>query len=332
MKIEKSCEKKKCEDVINKNLLTDEEKERKIRIEQLVSSEFIIYNSLIIMDKFFKFLDNKNLCVKKCVNPNHNHSINKDNSDDKNDCIMNDCYTCICTQPKCKGLWIITHKKTNISFAVGNECIHRFSKYLGDENEKFQEYYNAIKCSSCQCELFYNNNNLLYGTQNTNELFKDSDKNPYCFSCYKLRYINTQEVLDSFNDKNNIDEIVKYILREYKCKYCKVAMYFKTTSHHIANSFISNKDICKTCIEKEKYENERLILKNKLDEEIEKKLKEQIVEYQKIREQKKNDEIIQFKKNRIIRKPGFDNKDYNYTAQCKKCNMIYDYINSQNND
>ena len=74
---------KKCEDVINKNLLTDEEKERKIRIEQLVSSEFIIYNSLIIMDKFLKFLDNKNLCVKKCVNPNHNHCINKDNSDDE---------------------------------------------------------------------------------------------------------------------------------------------------------------------------------------------------------------------------------------------------------
>ncbi len=51
---------------------------------------------------------------------------------------MNDCYTCICTQPKCKGLWVITHKTTTVSFAVGNECIHRFSKKLGDANEDFE--------------------------------------------------------------------------------------------------------------------------------------------------------------------------------------------------
>ena len=123
---------KKCETAIKLNILTDEEKERKIRIEQLVSSEFTINNSLIIREKLLKFLDGNKLCVKRCVNSNHNHSINNEISDDEDDCIMADCYTCICTQPKCKGLWVITHKRTDISFAVGNECIHRFSKTLGD--------------------------------------------------------------------------------------------------------------------------------------------------------------------------------------------------------
>ena len=135
-----------------------------------------------------------------------------------------------------KGLSVIKHNKTNISFAVGSECIHRFSKILGDANEGFENYYNAIKCSTCQIQLLYDNKNILYGTQNTSDSFIDDNKNPYCFSCYKFRYINTPEVLKSFQDENDINEIVKYIKHVNKCKNCKVAMYFKTTSNHTANS------------------------------------------------------------------------------------------------
>ena len=274
----------KCEDTIKMNILTDEDKERKTRIEELVLSEFAISNSPIIRDKLLKFLDENNLCVERCVNPNHNHSINNDKSDDEDDCIMNDCYTCICTQPKCKGLWVITHKTTNVSFAVGNECIHRFSKKLGDANEDFESYYNAVKCSKCQVQLFSDNKNMLYGTQNTSDSFVDDDKNPYCFSCYKSRYINTPEVLNSLKDENDINEIVKYIKHINKCKNCKIAMYFKTTSNHTANASISNKDICKLCIRKEEKE-ERL----KQYHEYQKEKEEREKEYQRKKEERERE-------------------------------------------
>ena len=325
---------KKCEDAIKINLLTNEDKERKARIEDLVLSDFLVNNSLIIRDKLLKFLDDKKLCIKRCVNPNHNHSINNENTNDERECIMSDCYTCICTQPKCKGLWVITHKKTNVSFAVGNECIHRFSKNLGEANEDFQKYYNAVKCSNmlCQVQLFNDNKNMVYGTQNTHNNFVDSDGNQYCFSCYKSRYINTEEVLKSFQDENNIDEIVKYIKHQNKCKNCKVAMYFKTTSNHTSNAFISNKEICKSCIENEAREFKHKMLieyQEKLEkrkEEQKKKQEEQLKETQRL------DDVFQLKKNRIIRKRGFYNSEYNYTAKCKKCSSIYDYFKSQNND
>ena len=66
---------KKCEDVIKLNILTAEDKERKTRIEELVLSEFSICNSPIVREKLLKFLDANKLCVRRCVNPNHNHSI-----------------------------------------------------------------------------------------------------------------------------------------------------------------------------------------------------------------------------------------------------------------
>lgn len=334
---------KKCEETIKLNILTDEEKEKKKRTDDLVLSEFAINNNPIIRNKLLNFLDDKHLCVERCVNPNHNHSINNDKSDDEDECIMNDCYTCICTQPKCKGLWVILHKKTNISFAVGNECIHRFSKQLGDENEKFEKYYNAERCSKCQIQLFYDNKNMLYGTQNTCDSFVDDDKNPYCFSCYKFRYINTPEVLKSFKDENDINEIINYKKHVNKCKNCKVAMYFKTTSNHIANSSILNKDICKLCIEKEQKIELKQQGKNikecfEKQEEIKEHTNRKIMinnairQYEKLKEVQRLDNIIQFKKDRIIRKRGFFNKDYNYTAQCKKCDAIYDYFKSENNN
>ena len=64
----------------------------------------------------------------------------------------------------------------------------------------------------------------------------------------------------------------------------------------------------------------------KRKEEQKKKQEEQLKETQRL------DDVFQFKKNRIIRKRGFYNSEYNYTAKCKKCSSIYDYFKSQNND
>ena len=114
-------------------------------------------------------------------------------------------------------------------------------------------------------------------------------------------------------------------------------MYFKTTSNHTANASISNKDICKLCIRKEEKE-ERLKQyheyqkeKEEREREYQRKEEERRIENQRkqgeiLKEAHRLDSIIQFKKNRIIRKRGFFNKDYNYSAQCKKCDAIYDAI------
>jgi hypothetical protein len=288
-------------------------------------------------------LNEKGLCVKRCVTPHHSHIPNFESEiqiDVSDPCDIQDCYYCLCTQQMCKKLFLIKHIKSNTSFAIGSECFARISEPLAEQNEEFEKYYNATKCSKCQVKLFSKSNS--YGDQNTHSSFQDSDKNPYCLSCYKFRYINTQKVLNSFHDENDIEEIVKYLKHEYKCKTCKTAMYFKTTSNHIANASIIDKNECKSCIQiQEKQEENKIKEAQRLHEdqlkEAQRVHEEQLKEAQRLQEEKLKESerlnaIIQFKKDRIIRKQGFYNKYDTYTSKCKKCNEIYNYMNSENND
>ena len=93
------------------------------------------------------------------------------------------------------------------------------------------------------------------------------------------------------------------------------------------------------CIEKEEEKEQDKIKENnrKIMIEYQKKQEERRIEnerkqQERLKEAQRLDSIVQFKKDRIIRKRGFFYKDYNYTAQCKKCNLMYDYFKSENNE